>query len=170
MKFILKAGNFIRERFLIIALLFILWLTFSGYFQPLMISFGIAGTIVVVYLSVRMRVIGTGEHRPMLYLRLPIYTVWLIWQIIRANVQVAYRIVHPRLPVEPQYLKIKLIGDRPLLHLIHANSITLTPGTISADVKDGYIHVHALSNANARDLLGGKIAEKILWLQGKHNG
>ena len=159
-----------RARLLIIALLFILWLTLSGYLQPLIISLGIASAVVVVYLSVRMRVIGTGEHRPMLYLRLPIYTVWLSWQIIRANVQVAYRIVHPRMPVETQYLKIKLVGDKPLLHLIHANSITLTPGTISANVKDGFIHVHVLSNADARDLLSGKIAEKILWLQGKRNG
>ena len=158
-----------RAQFLIAILLFIFWLILSGHYSPLLITIGIASVIFVVYLSTRMRVIGTGEHRLTLYLRLPVYAVWLTWQIILSNLQVAYRIVHPRLPIKPQYIKVKLAGNHPLLHLIHANSITLTPGTISVDIEDGFIHVHALSDANVRDLLDGKMTEKILWLQGKHD-
>ena len=158
-----------RTQFLIAILLFIFWLTLSGYYSFLTITLGIASVILVVYLSTRMRVIGTGEHRLSLYLKLPVYAVWLIWQIILSNLQVAYRIMHPRLPINPQYIKVKLIGTHPLLHLIYANSITLTPGTISVDIEDGFIHVHALSDANARDLLDGKMAEKILWLQGGYD-
>ena len=159
-----------RAQFLIIILLFIFWLALSGQYQFLLLALGIASAILVAYLSDRMRVIGAGEHRPILYLKLPVYIIWLVWQIILANAQVAYRIMHPRLPIEPQYLKIKLAGNKPLLHLIHANSITLTPGTISTNIQDGFIHAHVLSDANTRDLLDGKIAKKILWLQGKHHG
>ena len=158
-----------RAQLLIAILLFIFWLTLSGYYSVLTIGLGIASVALVIYLSTRMRVIGTGEHRPTLYLKLPVYAVWLIWQIILSNLQVAYSIMHPRLPIKPQYLKVKLVGKHPLLHLIHANSITLTPGTISADIEDGFIHVHALSDANVRDLLDGKMTEKIRWLQGKHD-
>ena len=116
-----------------------------------------------------MRVIGTGEHRLTLYLKLPIYAVWLTWQIVLSNLQVAYRIVHPHLPIKPQYIKVRLIGNHPLVHLIHANSITLTPGTISVNIEDGFIHVHALSDANARDLLSGEMPKKILWLEGGYD-
>ena len=158
-----------RAQFLIAILLFIFWLTLSGYYTLLTIALGIASVILVVYLSMRMRVIGTGEHRPTLYLRLPVYAVWLTWQVIISNLQVAYRIVHPRLPIKPQYIKVKLAGDHPLLHLIHANSITLTPGTISVDIQDGFILVHALSDANVRDLLDGKMTRKILWLEGGYD-
>ena len=159
-----------RERLLIIVLLFIFWLALSGQYKFLTVSLGIGSAAIVAYVSIRMQVIGAGEHRPMLYLKLPIYMIWLIGQIIIANLQVAYRVVHPHLPIEPQCLKIKLVGNKPLIHLIQANSITLTPGTISTNIKDGFIHVHALSDANARDLLNGKISERILWLQREHNG
>ena len=159
-----------REKILIIVLLFIFWLALSGHFEYLIVLLGAISAVIVTYLSARMRLGGIGEHRLLFYLKLTIYIIWLTWKIILANVQVAYRILHPRLPVEPQYLQIKLAGDTPLFHLIHANSITLTPGTISVDIKDGIIHVHALSNANIGDLLKGEIADKILWLQGKRNG
>jgi len=144
-----------------------LWLALSGIYKPLLIALGIASAILVVYLSARMRVVGTGAHRPSLYLRLPIYALWLFGQIILANGAVAYRIVHPRLPIQPQYLRIKLAGDTPLFHLIHANSITLTPGTISAHIEDGFIQIHALSDANIRELLSERMANKVLWLEGR---
>ena len=170
MIFNLDKGVFMQRQFLTILWLFIFWLILSGHYQFLTISLGLASTIIVTYVSMRMRVIGTGEHQAMLYLKLPIYIIWLVWKIIRANVQVAYRIMHPQLPIEPSYLKIKLAGDKPLLHLIHANSITLTPGTISSVIKDGFIYVHTLSRANARSLLSRQITKKILWLQGENNG
>ena len=74
------------------------------------------------------------------------YVVVFVWECLKANIDVAYRVIHPQLPIRPGTVKVKvgLKSDIGLTFL--ANSITLTPGTTSVDVdKDnGYLYVHWL--------------------------
>jgi len=74
------------------------------------------------------------------------YMSVFLWECVKANIDVAYRVVHPRLPIRPGIVKVKtgLVSDEGLTFL--ANSITLTPGNTVVDIdKDnGYIYIHQL--------------------------
>ena len=137
------------------------WLALSGHYAALMIALGGASAALVTALSARMGVIGAGQHRVRFYLRLPIYAAWLLWRIVAANCDVARRILHPKLPISPCFVDVETVAGGDLLRVIQANSITLTPGTISADFGDGVIRVHALSADAAQKLRRGEIAAKV---------
>jgi len=72
------------------------------------------------------------------------YVPIFLWQCLKANIDVAYRVLHPKLPINPGIVKVKtdLKTDTALTFL--ANSITLTPGTMSVDIdKDnGVLYIH----------------------------
>jgi len=70
------------------------------------------------------------------------YLPRFVWEMIKANVDVAYRVIHPRMPIRPGIVKIKtdLRTDVGITAL--ANSITLTPGTMTLDLEDGYLYIH----------------------------
>ncbi|MGE5279783.1 MAG: Na+/H+ antiporter subunit E [Deltaproteobacteria bacterium] len=80
------------------------------------------------------------RYRVFFFEYLPVF----LWEVIKANIDVAYRVVHPRLPITPGIVKVKttLKSDTALTFL--ANSITLTPGTMSVDVdrEKGILYIH----------------------------
>ena len=71
-----------------------------------------------------------------------IYIVVLFKEIIIANFDVAYRVVHPKIPIKPGIIIIKTGLKQDLAKLILANSITLTPGTFTLDIEDDRILIH----------------------------
>jgi len=153
------------RRFFIFALLLGFWLVISGHYTALPVSLGVASAALVTALSARMGVIGAGLHRPGFYLKLPFYALWLLWRIIAANCDVARRILTPKLPISPRFVDVPAVHDDALLRVVQANSITLTPGTVSADFQDGTIRVHALTEEGAEKLrVGGGFARQIAWL------
>ncbi|MFW6383785.1 MAG: monovalent cation/H+ antiporter subunit E [Halodesulfurarchaeum sp.] len=98
----------------------------------------------------------TVEGRPsyrqttMSVARLLVYFPYLLWEIAKANISVAYIILHPSLPIDPKMRRFEAAvwGDYAVTTL--ANSITLTPGTLSVDVKRDCLYIHTLT-ADARD-------------------
>jgi len=71
-----------------------------------------------------------------------LYLIILIWECIKANFDVAYRVLHPSMPIKPGIVKVKLDLQSEFARAMLANSITMTPGTISVDIIDDYIYVH----------------------------
>ena len=65
-----------------------------------------------------------------------------IWECIKANFDVAYRVLHPAMPIKPGIVKVKLNIKGDFARMMLANSITMTPGTISVDIIDDYIFIH----------------------------
>ena len=126
---------------------------------------GIASCLLVVCLVFRMRLVD-HDHPPLrLYLKMPIYIVWLLGQIIKANIDVARRILSPELPIAPRFIDVDVKRPYELTQVLYANSITLTPGTVSTDLTNDVVRVHALSDASARSLESGAIERKIAWLE-----
>ncbi len=80
--------------------------------------------------------------QPQRYFWLIIYLIIFIWECIRANFDVAYRVLHPAMPIKPGIVKVKMSLKKNIAKTILANSITMTPGTISVDIIDDYIYVH----------------------------
>jgi multicomponent Na+:H+ antiporter subunit E len=81
------------------------------------------------------------------------YLPWLCWQIVLASLEVAYLVLHPRLPIQPQLIRFRAHLPHALARLSLATSITLTPGTVTLDTHGDEFLVHALTAAGAEALL-----------------
>jgi multicomponent Na+:H+ antiporter subunit E len=154
--------SWIKRAYNTLAVLSVLWLVLSGYFEPLLISFGVASCLLVAWIGSRMDR-SDGEHhfglvRPLAGLR---YLGWLILEVIKSNLDVSRRILSPRLPITPTIVWVPASQKTEIGRVIFANSITLTPGTVSIDVQEGEIEVHALSKEGAEALLEGEMNRRV---------
>ncbi len=148
------------------AVLFVLWLMLSGHYEPLFFAFGLLSTALCLWIARRMDVADREGVPIRLGLRTPLYWPWLIWQIAKSNVDVARRILDPRLPISPTTLRIATGQRTPLSRVVFANSLTLTPGTVSMSIDDDTILVHTLTEENARDLEKGEMRRRVAAFEG----
>ena len=146
--------------------LFGAWLLLSFYFQPLLIGFGIASCLFVLLIARRMDLVDHEGHPIHLGWRVVTYWVWLTWEIVKSNIDVARRIVDPKLPIDPVLVRVKTSQRTELGQVIYANSITLTPGTVSVQVADGVILVHAVASEMADDLEDGAMDRRVTGMEG----
>ncbi len=142
-------------------LLALIWLGLSGFFQPLLLGLGLISCVGVVWIAHRMDVIDHEGHPIHLGFRILGYWVWLIREIVKSNIDVARRILHPALPIAPCLTIVKATQGSELGHVIFANSITLTPGTVSIVVDDRTILVHAIAKELADDLQTGEMDRRV---------
>jgi multicomponent Na+:H+ antiporter subunit E len=145
--------------------LFVTWLLLSGFFEPLLLSLGVASSVAVVWIAHRMDVVDHEGHPVHLGARVIAYWPWLMGEIVKANIDVAKRIVDPRLPIQPSVFWTKTSQKSELGQVIYANSITLTPGTVSVRVVDGSILVHALTDQAAADVEQGGMDRRVTALE-----
>lgn len=128
--------------------LFVFWLALSGHYTPLLLSFGVLSTALVVFISVRMGVVdGDGVPLP-IAVRTVLYLPWLMKEVFVANVVVAKLVLDPKLPISPRMVVFRGSQDTDLGRALYANSITLTPGTITTGVRGQEFEIHALSAAD----------------------
>lgn len=150
------------------AITFSLWLLLSGHYNLLLVSLGVVSCILVVFISVRMDVADHDGHPIHLGLKAISYWPWLIWQIILSNLVVCRYILHPKLPICPTVVNIKSSQKTEMGRVIFANSITLTPGTVSMDIDDNkVIQVHALTRSIAAELEQGEMDRRVTQTEGK---
>ncbi len=143
-----------------------LWLALSGLFQPLLLGLGLASTLAVVAIAVRMDVVDHEGHPLHLHwVRLAAYWTWLLKEIIKANFDVARRILHPSLPISPTVIDLPATQRTDLGRVIYANSITLTPGTVTIDVNERGVRVHALTREAAAALGTGEMDRRVSALE-----
>ena len=114
--------------------LFSIWLLLSGYFKTTLIVLGILSCALVTVLCLKLRVYHSHFERLRINLRLPVYLPWLIVEIIKSNLHVARCIMTGK--IQPQIFSFKLNQKTQTGMAIHANSIPLTPGTISVELKN----------------------------------
>jgi multicomponent Na+:H+ antiporter subunit E len=150
------------------AVLFCTWLLLSGYFTPLLISFGVLSLIVTVGIAWRMDVIDHESHPVHLTWRIPAYWIWLLIEIMKANFDVSKTILGIGEPARPNVIRVKPSQRSELGQVIYANSITLTPGTISIELENGEIMVHALTQGSTDDLNTGVMDRRVTQVEGGH--
>ena len=146
--------------------LFIFWLLLSGIYQPLIIAFGIASSLLVAWIAHRMDVIDHEGFPIHLGAKAVSYWPWLIWEIIKANIDVAAIIIKPKLPITPTMFNSPASQKTEVGQVTYANSITLTPGTISVGVADGIVEVHALTSQSADDVITGRMDQRVSQMEG----
>lgn len=141
------------------------WFLLSGHTSVLLLSLGLASVVLVVWLVSRMDRNDNAPFRMLFKLEFFSYLGWLFWQVIITNIDVARRIWDPSLPVQPSCRKIKVTLRDPLIKTIYANSITLTPGTVTTEVGEDYFVVHALNAESLDELEAGEMEERLARLE-----
>lgn len=151
-------------------MLFGFWMALSGQLSPLLLGLGVISAVLVTVLSHSLGRKYSAAHGEFLVARgkeffhlarFALYTPWILWQIMLANLQVAYLVLHPRQPIDPVLLRFKtpLRGEGSQVLLAH--SITLTPGTITVDAHEGVFLVHAITPGSANLLLEGEMQRRV---------
>jgi multicomponent Na+:H+ antiporter subunit E len=145
-----------------------LWLLLSGhYHDPVLLALGVLSVVAVASIARRMDVVDHEGHPIHLSLRTALlYLPWLMWEIVKSNYDVARLILSPSMPISPTVIRLRASQKNDLGRVIYANSITLTPGTISIDVDDETIEVHALTREAAAALRGGEMDRRVTQLTG----
>ena len=142
-------------------LIYILWFLLSGHTSILLLCLGLASTLLTVLLASRMRVIDKESYPLEKLPGLFKYYFFLGKEIVVANIDVIKRILKPGKSISPTVIKLVAKQPTDLGKVIYANSITLTPGTVTMDVKGEQLKVHALAKQSADDLVTGRMANSI---------
>jgi len=150
--------------------LFIFWLVLSGKFQPYYLIVGILSCSIVVWFNRDMfSALTPTDHKGNLSVhsavrtawRLMVYIPWLAFQIARDNILVAYLVVHPKMPIDPKLIRFDSQFQRSASQVILANSITLSPGTMTVLLDGNRFTVHALIPSSCQNLINAKTQNKI---------
>ncbi|KAA5607681.1 cation transporter [Roseospira marina] len=137
--------------------LYALWLLLSGHWvDPLLLTLGAVSAALAVFVAWRMEGLDHEGVPVSVTLNALAYWPWLLWQIVLANLAVARCILDPG-RVAPRMAWVPASQCSDLGTVIYANSITLTPGTISVHVERGRILVHALEGGGIDDLEAGEM-------------
>ena len=146
--------------------LFAFWLAFSGYFTPFLLGAGLASAIAILWFAHRMDVVDHEGHPIHLGRGALWYWPWLAKEIVKSAWDVTKIILNPRLPISPTLVTVKCSQKSAVGQATYANSITLTPGTISVVVEGDEILVHALTRAGAESLAEGDMDRRVTDFEG----
>jgi len=156
----------VKHSLTLVVVMFGVWLSWSCHFTPFLLALGLLSCLLVAWMVARMG-LSDSEGVPIaLGLRPLLFLPWLVWEIARSNVAVARIILDPRLPIQPSVFRVPTSQKTDLGRVIYANSITLTPGTISLHVDKDEITVHALTKAGRAGLGDGEMDRRVTKLEG----
>ena len=153
-----------KHSIVLLILLVAAWLLWSGHREPMLLAFGALSCIGVAALAARMRV-PRYEDPYLFALRTVTYLPWLAWEIVKAAVDVTKLVIARDLALSPRVIRVPATQSTEIGQVVYANSITLTPGTISLDLRDGHILVHALTREAAEGLLTGDMDRRVTALE-----
>lgn len=144
------------------AILFAFWVLLSGQFDAFHLSLGAICSILVAYLyhDLLFANVRVGDMRVVAG-RFITYIPWLLYQILMSNIHVASLVLRPKMPIDPKIVTFKTKLETDISCVTLANSITLTPGTITMEIRDGVYYVHALSKKVADELKAGEMEDRV---------
>ena len=149
-----------------VVVLFGFWLLLSGHYTAFLVSAGAGCAVAVVLFSRRMEVLDQEGHPIQFgWKAFSSYWPWLLREIVKSGWDVTRRIVDPRLPISPTLARFRPTQASDVGRVIHANSITLTPGTITVEAADGEFLVHALTREGAAGLAGSEMDRRVTALE-----
>ena len=143
--------------------MFTFWVVLSGMFDAFHLTLGVISCLLVAHFSHDLLFYGDDDQSWVRGLwGFITYVPWLFYQIIIANLQVAYVVLHPSMfeLIDPHVIRFKTKLKRPISKVIFAQSITLTPGTITVSIHDDEFSVYALTR-NASESLPGEMETRV---------
>lgn len=144
----------------------VLWWLLSGQTKPFLLQCGVVTILFVTWISGRMRLLD-DESQPFRMLpRLLLYAPWLLWQVVLSNWDVVKRVWTPGLGIAPEVIRVPCELKTGFGRVTYANSITLTPGTVTIEAGDGEFLVHALHDEAAAGLETGDMHARVKRVEG----
>jgi multicomponent Na+:H+ antiporter subunit E len=137
---------------------FALWLLLSQSYNAFHMVLGFFVSFGVALLNTEH---GKPSSEKIRWFRMLAYVPWLVSRIIQSGIHLSYLILHPRLPIDPKLIRhqTSLKGEAGIV--LFGNSITLTPGTITAEVNSNELLVHAMDDASADDVTSLRMEQKV---------
>ena len=143
--------------------LFGFWLLMSGYYTPLILSLGVISCLLCVYMTIKGKFLDNETLPIYFFPRLIQYTLWLIKEILKSNIQTAKVIIMKS--EEPELFSVKATQKTNEGKVTYANSITLTPGTVTTQIKNDIFEVHALTKDFGDDVRSSDMDKMVTWLE-----
>ncbi|MEY3018615.1 MAG: hypothetical protein RL336_1750 [Pseudomonadota bacterium] len=153
--------SLVARLFITALLLSVSWLLWSGMYKPLLLALGVVSVALTMLLAYRMHFFKVRVYALRFSVGIVRYWAWLFFEVIKSSLQVTREILRPTLNLKPQVIHIPRASRSDFQTMMLGNSITLTPGTITLDVDEDTILVHALTQAGADDVLAGSMARRV---------
>jgi multicomponent Na+:H+ antiporter subunit E len=147
--------------------LFLFWLALSGHYTPMLVVAGAVSAVVCTLAALRMGIADQEGHPIHLLGRFVPYFPWLLREIAKSAWAVTKVIIDPALPISPTMTRVRASQKTSLGIVTYANSITLTPGTITTGVEGDVLTVHALIKEAALDLESGGMDARVTQFEGR---
>lgn len=154
-----------RHTFGIFISLTLFWLINSGHYTALLFFLGAISVILVVYIAHRMDVVDQECQPIYLTFRLSGYYLWLSKEVVISNIKVVKHIWLGNQSISPSMTTIKSNQKTDMGKVIYANSITLSPGTVTIDLKGDQVTVHVLIQDDLKPLIDGSIDRRVCRLE-----
>lgn len=153
-------------RFIVVfALTLAVWLLLSGKYDAFHVGWGVLGAWAIAFLD------GKEARQPSFpFARFGAYLPWQMYQIVVSNVRVARLVLSPRMPIEPRLLRRDPGLTDPRALTLLGCSITLTPGTLTVEIDEEHMLIHALDSGFAEDIEQETMARKIQGMFGARDG
>ncbi len=153
----------VRSALVLFVVLVVYWFALSGYFgYPVLYVSGGLSVLLVIALLRRMKILD-GETVPYIHGKSFLYYAWLLKEIFKANLAVAKAVLSPDMKISPTLIDVDMAHNTDLGRTVFANSITLTPGTISMEMGQDTIRVHALLSEMADPEGFAEMAQRSAW-------
>ena len=149
--------------------LFLFWLLLSGHYTPFLVA---AGVVIAILVALAARRVGYADDEGHPVELVPaglVFWPWLIKEIVKSALAVTRIILQPGLPISPVLIRVKPSERTVVGTVTYANSITLTPGTLTVEVdraRDELV-VHALTREGAEELLAGEMDRRVRGFEGR---
>jgi multicomponent Na+:H+ antiporter subunit E len=149
------------------AALFGFWLVLSGHYTPFLVGAGAVSAAAVVYAARRIEVVDR-EGVPLDMLKaVLLYWPWLLKEIAKSGWGVTKIILHPRLPISPTLVRFRPSQRSAVGLVTHANSITLTPATITVEASAEEFVVHGLTRESAQSAIDSEMDRRVAALESR---
>lgn len=154
--------------------LFAFWMVLSGRTETKFVVYGILTAVVTTWVTYPLLLFPNKDGSKKYYVfgfsipKMIMYFFWLMWQLVLANIDVLLATTGQELNIDPKVVRFRFKADNPMASVILANSITLTPGTVTMNVTDdGVYEIHALTVGAAAGVLDGGMQKKVADLYGE---
>lgn len=167
-------GSTMVHKLYMALVLFGFWMALSGRTETKFVVYGIITALVTTHITYPLLLVPNKDGSKRYFVfgasipKFIVYFLWLMWQLVLANIDVLLATTSQELEIDPKVVRFYFKVDNPMASVMLANSITLTPGTVTLNVTDdGLYEIHALTKGAAEGVLDGSMQKKVADLYGE---
>ena len=167
-------GSPMKHLTVLAVVLFAFWFLLSGKVDFKFLLYGALTAIISAWICVPLLLLPNADGTKKYFIfdvnlgKYAVYWLWLLKEVVNANIDVVKATVKSEMVINPRVIAFRIKYDNPMAHTTLANSITLTPGTVTLNVtEDGLYEIHALTDGAAEGRLGGGMQQNVADLFGE---